>query len=372
MELALTGDCWRDLAGRRLNFINPQPKPGDLEKLAGLQEGAVGDITASRKVKVPEIPLDQIGEYYAAKKPWPWHWGNSLYLEWFSEHNGRIVIETVAYELKITGDPVWEMTEEEETEQRKASGAAIAGFMDRLVEAADAGQSKAMDDTPAEWDDKPYTEEAAELQQARSDQLVDRIQARLAREGEGADYKKIMHEEIERLRRERGEPEPTPEQLARNAEWMEEMNRAGEEAQGDTELTELLDRKHPLAERAFKLSLRLAWASEENSWVPEAANDEHPAAELVGSVMKAGAKLAGALNGEEWPPGVEICASIIVRLKRARVYLDDALRAAESCREQKIIDYAWLGVITVEVIDLAHDADEILAELRAQLGRGFD
>ena len=28
--LELEGNCWRDLAGRRLEFTNPQPKPGDV------------------------------------------------------------------------------------------------------------------------------------------------------------------------------------------------------------------------------------------------------------------------------------------------------------------------------------------------------
>src|SRR5690348_609183 len=67
VELDLAGNAWRDLAGRRLEFVNPAPKPGKLEGFAARQAGAIGDCTASRKVKVPEIPMEQIGEYYAAK-----------------------------------------------------------------------------------------------------------------------------------------------------------------------------------------------------------------------------------------------------------------------------------------------------------------
>ena len=109
VELELAGNCWRDLAGRRLEFNNPEPKPGELGNFAVQQKGVVGDITASRKVKVPDIPMDQIGECYAAKKPRPWHWGNSLYLEWFGERNGRVVIESTDYVLKIVGDSTWDM-----------------------------------------------------------------------------------------------------------------------------------------------------------------------------------------------------------------------------------------------------------------------
>jgi hypothetical protein len=136
VELNLMGDCWRDLAGRRLEFTNPEPKPGDLGNFAAIQKGLAGDISASRKVKVPDIPLDQIGAYYAAKKPFPWHWGNSLYLEWFSEANGRVVIESASYELKIVGDAAWEMSAAEEEAQRRANGAAITAYMDRLTSAA--------------------------------------------------------------------------------------------------------------------------------------------------------------------------------------------------------------------------------------------
>lgn len=138
VELDLQGNCWRDLAGRRLEFSNPNPKPGALDGFAQKQHGVVGDITASRKVKVPEIPLEQIGEYYLARKPFPWHWGNSLYLEWHSERNGRVVIESAEFELKVIGEAAWEMTEAGEEQQRQANGEAMTGFMDRLAKAFEA------------------------------------------------------------------------------------------------------------------------------------------------------------------------------------------------------------------------------------------
>lgn len=374
VELDLRGNCWRDLAGRRLEFINPQPKAGDLTSLAPTQRGTVGDITASRKVKVPEIPLEEIGAYYAAKKPWPWHWGNSLYLEWFSERNGRVVIETVAFDLKVVGEPAWEMSEAGEEEQRKANGDAMTGFMDRLGEAAGAQNREVVDDTPAEWDEQPQTEAEAEAEQARSDRLSDRIQARLAREGKDADYEKILEEELDRLYHEEGRPEPTPEQLARNAEWIEEMNRAGEEAQAnpDPELEKELEFKHPLVERVTEFSLQLRKTAEAEGWRAENAGQEHPVSELLDATLIAGPKLAGALNGRSWPPEVDFCAHTIVRLKRARGYLEDALRATESCHEEKLIKPEHLGPILAELIDFVQDTDALIAELRAKLERGTD
>jgi hypothetical protein len=369
--LELQGNCWRDLAGRRLEFSNPDPQPGEMEKLATVQRGAVGDITASRKVKVPDIPLDQIGEYYAAKKPFPWHWGNTLYLEWFSERNGRVVIETASFQLKIVGEATWEMTVAEEEAQRQANGTALTGFMDRLTGAAEVS-AEAHEDH--EWNEQPQTEEEAEQQQARSDRLADRIQARLAREGPDADYEKIMDEEIERMERERGDPDPTPEQLARNAGWIDEANRAAEDAleNPDPELEAEMAIEHPLAVRAAELSEQVHGTAEAEGWIPTEANQEHPAAELVQATMMASVKLAGTLNGQTWPPEVNFCAHAIVRLKRARGYLDDALRATESCHEEQIIKPEHLGPILAELIDLAQDTDGLIAELRAKLERGTD
>jgi hypothetical protein len=374
MLLELAGNGWRDLAGRRLEFTNPEPRPMDLDDLAWHQKGMVGDITASRRVKVPDIPPEQIGDYYTAKKPFPWHWGNSLYLEWFSERNGRVVIETVAFDLKVAGEPAWEMSEDEETDQRKANSAALTDFMDRLAGAAGGTAGKIIDDTPAEWEARPQTEEEAEAMQARSERLADCIETRLRREGEQADYEQILEEEIDRLHREEGRPEPTPEQLARNAGWIEDMNRAAGEALAnpDPEVEKEMEFEHPLVKRVTEFSLQLRNTAKAGGWRPKSAGNEHPVCELLDATMIAGPKLAGALNGQYWPPEVDFCAHTIVRLKRARGYLEDALRATESCQEEKLIKPEHLGPISGELIDFIRDTDELIAELRTKLERGTD
>ena len=378
MQLNLTGNGWRDLAGRRLEFVNPEPSPGDLGGLDALQQGTIGDFTASRKVRVPEIPMDQIGEYYAARKPFPWHWGNSLYLEWYSERNGRVVIESASYELKIIGEPAWEMTIQEEEAQRAGNSATITNFVEQLGEAADpenvfseddvdtdSGESDG--DSAASTDSKPQTEAEAECLQAESEKLVDRIEARMRREGEIVDYGKIIAEEIARLKREREEPDPTPDQQARHTEWIQAMNRAAEEAIGFPESGSEANYRHPLAVRATELAEQIANETEQRGWMAENETEEHPVAELVNCTFKASVKLAGALNGGTWPPSVERCAGIIVRLLRARSYLDDALLAMESCQEQKLVETSWLAVAMVEIIDLARDTDLLIAHQRERL-----
>ena len=76
VTLKLTGNPWRDVAGHRLTFTHEKARGELPEGLADVQDGLVGDITASRKVKVPDVSHEEVIEAYAARKPFPWHWGN--------------------------------------------------------------------------------------------------------------------------------------------------------------------------------------------------------------------------------------------------------------------------------------------------------
>lgn len=378
VELELAGNAWRDLAGRRLEFVNPAPKPGALESVATRQTGVIGDCTASRKVKVPDVSMEEFRELYRQRKPFPWHWGNSLYLEWFSTKNGRVVIESADYQLTIAPEITWEMSEAEEESQRRANAEAMENFMGRLGAAA-AAESNAPSPSESTADDawtkdQPLTEAEAEKMQEDSDRLADRIQARIDREGPDADFQHILEEELERRARERGDKPLTPEEEAARARWVEEMNRAAEEALAnpDPEFEAELNAKHPLAEQAFDLALRLMHEPEKRGWIARDASEEHPLIDLATTSSKAGAKLAGALNGHTWPPEVEDCAATIVRLKRAHGYLDDALLAAESCGQQGLGDTAWLAGVQRELNAVAHECDALIGELRAKLERGFD
>ncbi|MDQ8186956.1 hypothetical protein [Pelagicoccus sp. SDUM812002] len=340
-----------------MEFSNPDAKEGmDLESFAATQVGAVGDITASRKVKVPDIPIDEIGEYYLAKKPFPWHWGNSLYLEWFSQTNGRVVIESASYELRIVGSPVWEMSAEEEKLQQLANEKAMTGFMDTLAEVADGSASEG-----DPWNDSPQTEEKADRILHCNDILTDRIQARIEREGEGADFEQIIEQEIERMRSESGDAE---------IEWTDNVSDLASELELEFDDDEFDLEDHALAERAQELAHQLIEESREKKWVPPGAMEDHPAAYLVESVTKAAAKLAGALNGQTWPPEIDDCGMMIAQLKRARVYLDDAQTALVSCQEQKLIAIEAMGYVLVEVADVAKESDEIISELRDRLEEG--
>jgi hypothetical protein len=381
VELELQGNAWRDLAGHRLEFVNPDPRDGVPESLAALQTGEVGDITASRKVKVPDVSKEELREYLRRREPFPWHWGNSLYLEWFSDGNGRVVIESASYRLTIDPEGGWEMTEAEEEEQRISNSGALNRFMSRLTEAFESARATEENlpaevseenrgARPSEPADQPLTEEEAERLQEESDRLNDRVHARMESEGPDADLGQIIEEEIERARRERGEPDPTPEEQEESRRWIEEMNAAAAEAlQGGEEDEE---EEHPLAERVRDFSLRVLSEVDRRAWLPAQAAPGHPVVRLQSAILKAGGKLAGALSRREWPPPRLYCASTIVWLKRAHRFLREAQVAAGDCRAAGLLEPAWLDGLVAESEEIASEVMTLITELRELLARGFD
>ena len=141
--LELEGNAWPDLAGCLLTFANPRPRipHPHLDSLHPMQRGRIGDLTASRKVRVFDVPLEQALEMIRRKGKPPEHMANSLYLEWFSEANGRVVIESADYQLTIS-TPEWRMSREENEERARLAAAGMAEFMKRLATAIEQQQRR--------------------------------------------------------------------------------------------------------------------------------------------------------------------------------------------------------------------------------------
>ena len=372
--LELDGNPWRDLAGHVLRFSNPDPKPGNLDGLTERQVGAAGDITASRKVKVPDCSMDELMEFAAARQPFPWHWGNSIYLEWFSKTNGRVVIESATYQLELDPVAAWSMTEAEETGQRQANAGAMTHFMSQLGAALTDSQNEEDEDAP-----RSSAEKEADDEDARMNLLLDRVTARLEREGhQEGEFERIYQEERQRLRRERGEPDPTstPEQQAERAAWIEEMNAGAAEAMADLEAEkwkddDFSDDRHPLVEHCSVLAVELHQALDLHGWIPADAPGEHPLREIVSGVMSASAKLAGALGmsdpDEKWPPPALIAGHVLVRLKKARGYLRDSLRGLDSAAEENLASAEWRDLTRRDVEAILIAVQTMILEVRAVL-----
>lgn len=379
IELDLEGNPWRDLAGHVFRFTHKSPQPGKLDGLFTDQQGVVGDITASRKVKVPEIPVEEMYARAKAGLDYPWHLSNSLYLEWFSMRNGRVVIESTDYQIEIDPEPAWRMDEADEEAQRHANAKALTGFMERL---ADAMSTRRPDDedAPDDFDDdEPQSEiEAqAEADTAYMDKLLDRIEARIEREGfDPENFDTIREEERLKLRKEMGlEPErpPTPEEIEERSRWIEEMNAAAEEAVQDMEAEAWKDhgeiRQPPLVGRATEFGISLH--KEIRGMLPEDPPREHPLIEITNGVQIAAAKLAGALGfeegDEEWPPDPLFAGDTIVRLKKARSGLRDSLLALDSADEEKLGTPEWRTRTRREVAEILGEVQGLIDELRRHL-----
>jgi len=172
VRLDLQGNAWRDLAGCVLKLVNPHPVPASLEGLATDQQGVCGDLTASQKVKVPTVDVRDWLEHHRGE-PLPYHWGNAVYLEWFSTANGRVVIQIADGEVHVT-EPEWRLSSEEEKEQRQRNAEAMEGFLQPPPSAmGDIASELEGDVDGAEGDE---LDEVTEAEVTRRLEQIDRIE----------------------------------------------------------------------------------------------------------------------------------------------------------------------------------------------------
>jgi hypothetical protein len=144
--LTLRGNAHADLAGCLLTFTNPQPPipHPHLDSLHPVQNGIIGDLAASRKVRVFDIQLPEALAMIRRKETPPEHMSNCLYLEWFSERNGRVVIESTEYDLTISA-PEWTLTPEDEEQRAQDAAAGMDSFIQQLTKTIEHHQSSQKD-----------------------------------------------------------------------------------------------------------------------------------------------------------------------------------------------------------------------------------
>jgi hypothetical protein len=143
LVLELEGNAWPDLAGCLLTFTNPldRVRHPHVDLLNPNQSGRIGDLTASRKVRVFDVPLEEALKMFDRKEKPPEHLANCLYLEWFSRANGRVVVESADYELTISA-PEWRLTPDEDAERASQAAAGMVDFMKGLAEAVEQEQRR--------------------------------------------------------------------------------------------------------------------------------------------------------------------------------------------------------------------------------------
>jgi hypothetical protein len=335
--LSLDGDCWRDLAGTRLQFENPEPKESpDADALDVDQHGIIGDMTASRKSKVPTVSEEEFHELYQNYQDIPHEWRNTLYLEWFSEINGRVVIETAFYQLTISPHE-WEMDEDAENAQKLANLNSMRDFMAQVI------RRKNPDGPEAEVSDE-LDEYAWEERLKESDRLTDAYQEVLEKYMEDVDSEQkeafVMGWDglLDALaeRDEAGELDDDdfpPAGTARMEDGFIHFDEGDPDADEFDDEMDLDDDpdgdeedNHPLQAKAQELAMRAM------DVIQRDGGPNSPSYVLITNLLQVSGKLAGVLYGRDGGYQPET-GFVLAVLKRCLNWLNEAMGACQHLME---------------------------------------
>lgn len=158
VHLEIEGNACADLAGCTLRFENPGPTtPLDSDALLDpRQSGRVGDLSASRKVRVFDVPILEACDHLRRGGKAPEHLANCLHLEWFSTTNGRIVIESTGYRLTLSA-PDWRLTAGDELQRQATVQLGWTCYLETLTNAVAREQARLpQHKDPEHWDEFDY------------------------------------------------------------------------------------------------------------------------------------------------------------------------------------------------------------------------
>lgn len=384
--LDLTGNAHVDMAGCRMEFANPQETIAMRRDatFAPLQTGAAGDITASRKVRVLDLPLEEWLEAKEAGKPAPEHWGNCLYLEWYSDSNGRVVVEIPDCEVKVS-ESLWQLSPKDEEQRAADAEQGFADFMGKL-DAAVVDARAEVPDPEEEWDEFDYEKFMRER-----DKSNDKYGELIEKYGHGPEAQKIIAREMgwtwleEALEaQERGELESPNE----DDDWDEDEGdaaaAAGDEMEGGWKepdyddlpepqldpLTEGIDWMrderghvhHPLQYRSFQAAMAL-WRAVEELGVRK---DDDDVQEMTFKFQQVSAKLAGALNslGYDGRKGLTDPAFTVARLKRALGILHECQATMMRVKEKDTVPPEVLARAESELFGVREEMLRLMEEFR--------
>ncbi len=360
LVLSLVGDCWRDLAGTKLMFENPSPTTlDDALAIEGEQKGIIGDMTASRKARVPIVDEDELQQIRKSGGEIPCEWKNVLYLEWFSEINGRVVIETTDYKLDVSSHE-WSMDADAEEAQKLANLNAMRDFMAQVIRRSEPS------DEPDDFSDD-MDEFAWEKRLKESDRLTDAYQEVLEKYMEDSDCERkeafvmgwdgLLDELAER-----------DESSARNdfgdraaIDEIERMNFESDGQEADFEGEDSFGKyeRHPLQARAQELALRAM------DVVAGESSQGSPSYVLVSNLLQVSGKLAAALNdrSSDYEPETGYVLAI---LKRCLNWLNEAVGCCQELMttEEDADQLAALAHIRSTIFEIRDHITELRRELK--------
>jgi hypothetical protein len=358
--LDLSGNCSRDVAGCLVRFENPRSRLSEEEnvELAARQDGVPGDITASRKVRVFDVPLEEALDLMKKGETPPEHMGNCFYLEWFSEANGRVVVESTDYKIDVS-TPAWTLSPDEEQEQIAAAHQAMRDWLERLDEAL--AQKREQFDPE---DEKPLDEFCYEKFMRESDARTDKYMELLEKYEGHPDQEKIVAREMgwtwleEALEAdERGAlppdepmevPELVPNPLTEGVDWVRDED-------GHIH--------HPLTKRASKSAVAMWHYCNDHGLLGE--NGDADLAEMVFQFQTTSAKIAGALDSLGYREELDNDGFIVAALKRALGYLHKSVAASDKVAAKNLVDAGRLQTFRIELFDVRAEILELMKRFRA-------
>lgn len=361
--LELKGNAWPDLAGCLLRFVNPKKRiqhPG-LDSLAPIQRGTIGDLTASRKVRVFDPPVEEA--YLMSKrgeKP-PEHMANCLYLEWFSTTNGRVVIESADYELTIS-PPEWRMTPEDEMERAQQAAESMQRFLSELTKAIEKHQ-RGQKSPEEQWDEHDY------------EKFMKECDARTAKYGELLDKYGDSEEANAIIDKEMGwDRDLTEEEADEEQRRIQEIDEICEAALGTSEpdphregidwvRTEDGDVRHPLQHRCHESALRFSRAVDELNIDGLADQDLE---QFIFEFHTTAAKLAGALGSIARGRYSPEPSFTVAYLKRALGHLHRSQAGLEAIASRDLLPNALVTEARKELFEIRQSILNLMDKFRGR------
>jgi len=366
VKLDLAGNACPDLAGCLLKFKNPaktfpmRKKP----KFNPLQRGKIGNLSASQKVRVFTIPDEEAFAMIDRGEKPPERVANALYLEWFSEGNGRVVIESADFEMNISA-PEWRLTPAEAKQRAKDAEAGWEMFSKQLNDALEK-QKRGQKDPEAEWDEHDYekflkesdarTDKYMELQEkyGDSEEAEKKIAKEMGWDREDEDEnedERMSVEEMNRITEEAlNEPPPEPEPHREGIDWIRTKD-------GDI--------RHPLQHRCFESAMKF-WHQADKLGLKKSEDDDLQ--EFIFEFQTTGAKLAGALNGIAQDRGFADPAFIVACLKRALDHLHKSQAGLESVAPRKLLPKTMIAEARKELFEIREGILRLMDEFRGRPG----
>jgi hypothetical protein len=294
---------------------------------------------------------------------------NAVYLEWFSELSGRVVIESADYHLQIS-EPAWRYTKEEIAERDRRIAEEETPFAIAITQ----------DGETQEWDEVRYEQFLRE-----SDALTEKYGRLLEKYADHPDSERIIAREmgwswLEEALDQHEEEETKQENEAEDLEVKVGQERK-DESEDDIEDYELpppdpmregidwvRDERghilHPIEKRAHDALHGLLDELKAADRSPEEEDDQ--VADFVSGLMTLNAKLAGALGGvargdDFFEPGM-----VIAWLKRILEILNKTIAAADATRGKNFLPAERFAYYRSEVFAIREDVLELIKELRSR------